>query len=77
MNKPFVVVYFCTESEPENVYDSDFYRKAYSVLDDRYINNLRALYVVHGNFKLKVRKHMQFNCIVDQMCHMHLFSNTF
>lgn len=54
VNKPFVIIYLNTETVEENVYDSDFYKQLFLSVDDRYINHLRGLYIVHPSFWMKV-----------------------
>jgi hypothetical protein len=54
VNKPYILIYFNTETQVENVYDSAFYKLLYDSLDQRYLNNLRGLYLVHTNLMLKV-----------------------
>lgn len=53
VNKPYILIYFNTETQVENVYDSAFYKLLYDSLDQRYLNNLRGLYLVHTNLMLK------------------------
>ena len=54
VNSPFVVIYLNTCTVEENVYDSEFYKQLYLSLDDRYIDHLRGLYIVHPSFWMKV-----------------------
>ena len=54
VNSPFILIYLSTDTVEENVYESEFYKQLYLSVDDRYIDHLRGLYLVHPNFWMKV-----------------------
>lgn len=54
VHKDYILVYFHTLSESENQADSNFFKQLYSMVDDRYKNNLRALYIIHANWWFKL-----------------------
>ena len=54
VNKDYILVYFHAQAVSENLPDSNFFKQLYAVVDNRYKTNLRALYVVHASWWLKV-----------------------
>lgn len=54
ISKDYVLVYFHTQTVSDNLLDSAFLKKLYTMVDNRYKDNLRALYVVHPTWWLKV-----------------------
>ena len=53
MNKDYIFVYFHSETVSDNLLDSSFLKELYSMVDRRYTDNLRAMYIVHPNWWLK------------------------
>eukprot|EP01136_Pigoraptor_vietnamica_P037897 Opistho-1_new@106489 len=50
VGRDFVVVYFHTQTESDNLPDFSYMRDLYELVDKRYKRNLRALYIVHPTF---------------------------
>ena len=50
VNKEYVIVYYHTESTSANRPDSALFKQLYEVVDGRYKENLRTVYVVHPTF---------------------------
>lgn len=54
VHRDYVIVYFHTDSVPENQPDSSFFKQLYTMVDNRYRNNLRAIYMVHPTWWFKL-----------------------
>eukprot|EP01137_Pigoraptor_chileana_P030570 Opistho-2@17231 len=50
VTRDFVIVYFHTLTESENLPDLSYMRDLYDLVDKRYKRNLKALYIVHPTF---------------------------
>lgn len=54
VSKDYIFVYFHTQTASENLPDSSFVKQLYGIVDSRYKENLRAFYVVHPSWWLKI-----------------------
>ena len=54
MSKDYILVYFHTQTVSDNLPDSSFFKQLYGMVDSRYKDNLRALYIIHPSWWLKV-----------------------
>lgn len=68
VNSPFIVIYLNTGTVEENVYDSEFYKQLYLSVDDRYLDHLKGLYIVHPSFWLKVSTRSHASPYSSQYC---------
>ena len=50
----FIVVFFSTDSASENRPDYSFIRDMYNILHPKYRRNLKALYIVHSNWWVRL-----------------------
>jgi len=50
VHKDYVIVYYHTESTSANRPDSSLFKQLYDIVDSRYKDNLRTVYVVHPTF---------------------------
>lgn len=54
VSKEYVLVYFHSDSQPEQQPDSAFFKQIYCTVDARYRDNLSALYIVHPSWWFKL-----------------------
>jgi len=65
VNKDYVVVYLHTHMEEKEKPDFSWLQRAYKILDPRYGKHLKAFYIVHPTFWLKVAETIVSAFMVD------------
>ena len=55
VNQSYVLVYFHTLSEESNYFSQEFFESLYTLCEEKYKQNLHALYIIHPYFWFKVQ----------------------
>ena len=55
VSQSYILVYFHTVSEESNYFSQEFFESLYSLCEEKYKQNLHALYIVHPYFWFKVQ----------------------